>query len=178
MKRVLIAVLISACGDTAAIPAPTYTPTVIRMPFSEVDLEPLLLDLGNFPPGVSGSQVRDTLPRMFLGIPEPAYQIFRVFEQGGEQVGGVAILLYEDLDFVETAYGFISGGMPRAEQGGGLGDWSASSTITLFGSSAPLTDLVWRQCHAVVHIRIGSDSDGARAFGEPLAESLEPIACP
>lgn len=161
---VLTIILLSACAPT-------------KVPLSEIDLEPLLILQGDLPPGVSASQVRSSPPAMFDGIPDPTHQIYQAFEKKGKQLGGVAVLLYEDLRLAEEAYTFVLAGIGEDDEAG-IGDRSASITIPLIGTTEIVTDLLWLRCNSVVHVRIASDAIGATAYGERLNRRLESVVCP
>ena len=152
---------------------PTPTPTATPIPFSELNLEDVLIQQGDLPPGVAGSQIRSHPPAMFNGIVKPDYEIYQLFEQNGEQVGGVAVFVYEDMNKVKEAYEFILEGMggPSGTEPASLGDESAM--VSIIG----MTDLVWRHCHSVVHVRMGDTPESAVAYGERLMERLSGVVC-
>lgn len=161
---VLAVMLLSACAPT-------------KVPLAEVDLEPLLILQGDLPPGVSASQVRSSPPAMFDGLPQPTRQIYQAFEKKGDQSGGVAVLLYEDIGLAEEAYAFVLAKMGETEEVD-LGDRSAFATIPLYGTDEIVTDLLWLRCNSVVHVRITSEATGATAYGERLNRRLESVVCP
>lgn len=184
----LSALLVVGCQSSSATPlaptvvptvAPTLTPTVTPIPFSELNLEDMLVRPGDLPPGIKGSQIRSHAPAMFDGIVQPDYEVYQLFEQNGQQVGGVAVFVYEDMNKVKEAYEFIlrgMGGKQRTEQAS-LGDESAVVTMVLPFSGERMTDLVWRHCHSVVQVRMGDSPDAAIAYGERLMERLSKLVC-
>ena len=170
----------NAISPTAVPTAvPTLTPTIVPTPFSELNLEDLLVQPGDLPPGIQGSQIRSHPPAMFDGIVQPDYEVYQLFEQSGQQAGGVAVFVYEDMNDVREAYEFILKGMggKQGTEPASLGDEAATIVVELPFSEERMTDLVWRHCHSVVHVRIGGTPDAAIAYGERLIERLSELVC-
>ena len=123
----------------------------------EVELEPLLIQPGDLPAGLSGAQVKDEAPEMFSGVPEPVRAVNQLFQRDGENAGGVAVLLYESKDDLNKAYEITLDGMVEdLEQQVDLGEKSAvsSETIDIFGAYLGFAEAAFQRCNALVHVRL------------------------
>lgn len=181
MGRYIVFVLfLVACG-TAPIsvpPAPTSLPTAI--PLSAIDLEPLLIQSGDLPAGITGAQVRDTPPKMFDGMPKAAKAIYQQFARGTDQIGGVSVFLYEKDTDRDQGYGFILGGMNTAQVTEGVGEQAviagpSKETAAVLNFS----DLLLRRCRAIAHIRMtGKDTaEAVTAYAKRLDTRLSEVVC-
>ena len=153
---------------------PTWTPEWT----SGLNFEDVLIRPGDLPSGIVGGQVRAHVPAMFDGIVEPDYEIYQPFERNGAQDGGVAVLVYSDEERVKEAYEFILEGMGGRDADDILiGKDVAVNTVVLPFSDEVMTDIVWRDCYSVVHIRMGATPDVAVEYGHRLITRLSKFVC-
>lgn len=182
-----------------ATPTPTITPTPSPTPLAldKIELEPVLIQSGDLPAGVSAAQVRSSLPDMFAGINEPDVAIFQQFEKGGDAAGGVAVLLYSKPAALQQAYDYQVDGMdinaatdgPTAGLSSivrsvGVGDDQVEALVTEMrvstsGFTLEMNEIVFSRCFALVHIRMtgGVGIAGITAYAERLDRRLVTAVC-
>lgn len=192
---VLVAALVSACAPSSAPPtetfpptatpqttpteaptaAPTATPTPI--PLSELKLDSLLVQIGDLSAGLTGAQIRSTVPEMFRSVPRADNTIFHQFARGGEPAGGVAVFLYESKAKIQDAYDEIVSGLgsdskPISE----IGEKAKVVTSSLLIEFA---DLAFFRCNAVVHIRFAGTSnvEEIASYAKRLDTRLSEVIC-
>jgi len=160
---------------TNAAEGPAAAPT--KQPLVSVDLEPLLIQAGDLPAGVTGAQVRDTPPKMFDGMPKAAKAVYQQLAQGNQQTGGVAVFLYET--GVDAGYAFAAKGMGDVDPVADVGE-QAIVTKAADNPALNFVDLLFRRCAAVVHTRMSGadlDRDTAAAYAKRLDARLKPVVC-
>ena len=143
---------------------------------SELKLEPILIQLGDLPSGVSGAQVRDTAPATFDAVPDAENTIYQQFEKNGDTIGGVTVFLYEDALMVENAYSAVFSGMDTiSETISKLGDKASISHLTV----GPGHDLVFTRCSFVVHIRMTTNNPAVEiiSYAKRLDRRLRDAVC-
>lgn len=182
MQRLLLIValvLLAACGgDPAPIPqwqSATAVPTAV--PLDQVDLEPLLIQSGDLPAGLSGAQVKDEAPAMFAGVPHPTKAIDQRFQRAGDTAGGITVLLYQSDADRDVAYADVVKGLGKgavAQNGVGERAMAVNNTDLL-----EFVDLTFVRCHAVVHIRFSGTSEpsDAAAYAKRLDKRLSSVVC-
>jgi hypothetical protein len=162
---------------------PKPTPTATPVPLSQVELEPLLIKTGDLPAGLSGAQIRSSLPGMFRRIPEPDNGIYRGFERDGDESGGVTVVLYESRADVDSAYATIMDGfgdLPSRQEVEGVGEKAETVSVALaLAGAKDFVDLAFVRCHSVVHIRMMGTIDllDIKSYAERLDERLTGVAC-
>jgi len=185
---VFLTVLLSGCAP-ASTPVPTPTP----IPFSELDLEPLLVQSNDLPPEINGSQVRNQPPEIVPGLPQPNKQIYQAFGRtdGGIvfENSGVYVFIYDNLQDAKNSYLFILAAMQESRVQGAspnfpkevninnqVGEQSAwmNSPFTNF---EPVTDLAWLNCHAVFFVRMRGNSDATISYAQRLNQRLSSLVC-
>jgi len=182
---IVLIFLITSCS--------TFTSTPV--PFSEIDLESLLVLSGDLPAGLTGAQVRDQVPEMFKDIGGYDNAIFREFERNGKHIGGVTIFLYESLDALDVAYDSIgdfgeSGGKEIKNTGGEMkitvgnipdvGEEAKYWVVegSFLGISLDGADLAFTRCHSVVHIRVDTANiDVIVAYAKRLDKRITELVC-
>lgn len=178
----VILLFLAACSpppipQTATLlPLPTVDPNATPVPLAEINLEPLLIQPGDLPAGMSGGQVTIGRPPdsnkpggVARGLPMSDNEIHQQFERNGESttnwVNWVSVFLYKSNNDVTTVYDLIRTGFP--------GSWRSSDSAVIFekktlnnvGEKATiatmddpifsrLVDIVFVRCNAVVRIRM------------------------
>ncbi len=202
MKKVLllIALGLAACSPRDAEPGriqtdtlqpPTAAPTLV--PMSQLDLEPLLVQSGDLPPGVVGSQIRARPPDIIPGIPVAAAQIYQAFDRSDSgtvfELSGVYVFLYDDPAQAEAAFNVIVDAMMHGGVQGSVGGLEglqfhsppigqrSVSALSPFWTLESVTDIAWLNCRAVVYTRMPADVDAISAYAERLNSRLEPLVC-
>lgn len=179
----------SGMSERNAIPTATpepVPPTSTPIPLSELDLEPLLIQAGDLPAGLSGAQVRDDPPMAFKDVPSGDNMIWQQFQRGQDPAGYVAVFVYEDAAQVDQAYEAMKDMLVNghAEESQDVGDrlhtdWYSS----MFSESMGGIDSahgVFTHCHAAVFIQFHDTTDVAAvsAYAKRLDARLEPLICP
>jgi hypothetical protein len=181
----LVALVIAGCGTApeAAVPTaapiqPTAVPTAV--PLADLDLEPLLIQAGDLPAGLTGAQIRDTAPEMFSKVPKATKTLNQQFAQADKQVGGVTVLLYDSPADVSTAYDVIWNGMSTGSSALDIGEKAGGfAKKQIVGTTQfEFSDVLFRRCHAVVHIRMPvSDIAMSTAYAQRLDKRLSAVVC-
>ena len=149
---------------------PSMTPTLI--PLAALDLESILTGPGNIPSGYASSEINQTLPRMFEGIPQPVNQVSQRLERFSDPAGGVNIMPYDRLSPATQAYDFIVSG---------FGNNSQINEIKELGERGQSWgyDYLFLSCNAVTHIRIigAPDSNFVISYAKGLDQRLSKLVC-
>lgn len=165
--------------------------TPMPMPLSEVDLEPILILPGDLPAGLSGAQVRDSLPEMFDEPPEAENQIYQQFQREGKAAGGVAVTLYESNADLDAAYTLLLGGFGDSDIDSSVtverkvvsdvGERAETVTLqgTILGIVFDSVDLAFVRCGAVVHTRMSGSANliDIVSYARRLDERLTSLVC-
>lgn len=181
MKRwiLIFAVLLVACGgtpETAALPALPPEPT--KVPLEAIELEPLLIQSGDLPAGLTGAQVLDTQPPAYeqMSMPPATKLIFQRFAKGSAPGGYVVVSLYKDAAQLDTAYAALDkdlhavGVVTTPTEVGEIGVLSVDN---LFGAH-----FGFRRCAALVNIMlVGADGQSVLAYAKRLEKRLQPLVC-
>ena len=165
-------------------PTNTIAPTITPVPFSEINLESILVRDGDLPAGYRGAQIRSQAPAMFDDLPEPQNEVFQQFEHDGEAAGGVSIFLFENETDLENSFDIIYDGMSDdASLHSRVGEKSAileySRNFPELKFKFEVTEFLFIRCGALVHIRMTdvANIDYAEAFAERLDKRLEDLIC-
>lgn len=161
-------ILMMLCFVLAACGAPNL---------GALNLEPLLIQPGDLPAGISAAQVRAELPQMFEGVPTPIKAIDQRFQDGVGNAGGVTVALYEMTADRDTAYDQLVKGMTvDAKPYDNVGERAMALSLDLIIQAA---DVAFVRCHAVVYVRIVGSADiaGATSYAKRLDERLSENVC-
>ena len=160
-------------------PSPTLTPT--KVPLSELDLEPFLIQPGDLPAGLSGGQSSNSPPEMFDELPEAVYEIDQRFERNGDIQGGVTVFLYEGEDDLQLAYNLLLEGFgDSTESISDVGEKAEYTNIymEMLGMKMDASEVAFARCNALVHIRM-SDVEQRQiiSYAQGLDRRLANIVC-
>lgn len=165
-------------------PTNTIAPTMTPVPFSDIDLEPILVRDGDLPAGYKGAQIRSQAPEMFDDLPEPQNEVFQQFEHDGDAAGGVSIFLFDNEEDLEKSFDMIYDGMTdEASLHSRVGEKSAileySQNFPELYFKIEVTEFLFIRCGALVHVRLTdvANIDYAEAFAERLDKRLEDLIC-
>jgi hypothetical protein len=149
-------------------------------------LEPLLLQAGDLPPSLAPGQIRADLPPMFDAIPVALVPRFQQFAAGDAPSGGVAVLVYPTEAEAAAGYAALAEGMGASLVPADVGDEGVRNEPNeMVGAlvGRAITDLLFRRCSTVVHIRMGvATADETlrtiTAYASRLDARLMPVVCP
>jgi hypothetical protein len=148
--------------------------------WTALDLEPLLIQPGDLPAGVVGSQVKDKAPPVFKDVPPPTKAIDQRFGLAdGAIIGGVTVLLYDSSDDLEKAYAAVIKGMgssayPSTE----VGDKARIGGLT--ARTQRIAEVSFVRCHALVSVSLSATpqpDDDTLAYAKRLDKRLMPLVC-
>lgn len=193
MRRLLVVIallgIVAACGaaPAASVPTPsplppTPLPTPTPISLTDIDLEPLLIQDGDLPAGLSGAQVRSTPPNMFRDITGAANQIHQQFARDGNSAGGVAVFLFEETADRDQAYAVILDGFGDTIEAVDVGEQGSATppTTSMINQGLNSYDLLFSRCAAVAHIRMSGefmDINMITAYAERLDQRLTEAVC-
>ena len=168
---VIFVFLLYACAAEAPAAAPT------RIPLASVDLEPLLVQSGDLPAGMTGAQVKDAAPPAFKRYPLPTKAIDQRFQRSGDVVGGVVVLLYEnaadrDAAWAQAQQAITSSATP-------LPDVGEQALLLASSPQLPITSATFRRCAAIVDIGMDAQvqPNEISAYARRLDTRLTPLVC-
>lgn len=180
-------------ATATATSSPSPTPSSTPLALDKIELEPLLIQSGDLPAGVSAAQVRTNLPEMFDGVSDPDNAIFQQFEMDGEAAGGVTVMLFSKPAALRQTYEEIADGMIVDEPTQGMsftnrsadvGDDQTEAVVTeielTFGNTNFVSsEIIFSRCFALVHIRMtgGVGIDAITAYAERLDRRLVGVVC-
>jgi hypothetical protein len=184
MKKLhTIFIIIASLVVVSCQPSATAIPTTTPIPFSEFNLENLLIQENDLPAGYSGAQVSNmaisNLPEKISDIPEPDYSISQEFEKDGKQGGTVSIFLYEDLAKLNRAFSTMT---PLDTEYSVEGDWEEGELLRVdvsYPITLKLLSFTFYKCHAIVRIHfLDSVSEkNSITYGNRLIKRLTPLVC-
>lgn len=178
MMRVCFIVLSLFLVSCSALQPAKPTP----VPLNQLDLEPLLVQSGDLPAGLTGAQVKDIAPEMFATFPKPTKVIDQRFQRNNQTAGGVTVLLYETVPEREQAYGALMTGLGKdAKPLEGTGEQGSATTLDVTVATIHLQTVAlgFRRCTALVYITLAGTatlSDGD-AYAKRLDKRLTPLVC-
>ena len=190
MRRIVLGLALAgwlvACGATpqrtpTPLP-PTAVPTPTPIALADIDIEPLLIQDGDLPAGLSGAQVRSTPPNMFRDVTGASNQIHQQFARGDDPAGGVAVFLFEDTAARDQAYAVILDGFGDTIEAVDVGEQGAAFVPPEIMRRQGLNsyDLLFSRCSAVAHIRMSGefmDIAMITAYAERLDQRLTEAVC-
>lgn len=161
MRRLLLLALFAftaACGQPA-------------------NLDPLLIQAGDLPGGMTAGQISDTMPPIFDKLPQPTRFIRQEFVRGDQPGGAVSVLIYDQAADRDAAYASIVADMPP---GAALPNVGERATFGYIAVRTQIYDLVFQRCKAVVHMRMSAprlSADNLEAYAKRLDSRLRPVVC-
>lgn len=141
------------------------------------NLEPLLIQSGDLPAGMSAGQVSENIPPIYADAPKPVRFIRQQFARGDEPAGAIAVLIYDQAAERDQAYTTISNGMGGATP---LPDIAERAGFSYLNIGLPSYDFVFQRCRAIVHMRMVGESlsaDNLEAYAKRLDSRLRPAVC-
>lgn len=191
----LLVLIICGCSTTTATLEPTNTipptetplptqpptatpePTATPVPLADIDLEPLLVQPGDLPPGYAGSQIRVELPDFALRGPEPVNHVRQILSKNGDVGGNVAIVLYESLEDVQEAFVLAAENLPNAAAVDDFTEDGSLGSFAVLNLSA--ASFAFSRCHAVVSGQLLGTTDvgAALSYAKRLEARLQPYVC-
>jgi hypothetical protein len=188
----MIILLLAGCGpteeeiqiiaQTAIAETQIAKPTPTNIPFSELDLESIIIVSGDLPAGFSAAQVTTLFSETGYNS-APDYFISQGFSNNGEVGGSVKILIFEIESDAKSAYTVSSNIVPgENKESVELGESGLGATFDLSyiaGISMKGATVAFKKCNAVVYIQfIGTTNlRGVIAYGNRLDSRLEPFVC-
>lgn len=160
-------------------PLPSPTPTSTPVPLTWETLSTLMILPGDLPSGYSAGQVRDKLALMFHDVPKTNIAVEQELAKGGEQMGGISVLIYDQKADVDTAFQIITKGMSSySKPNNEVGERGWIVFIPLLNNTQ---EYAFTRCKTVVHIRmvdLSYNSDPIIAYAKKLDDRLKKIVCP
>jgi len=171
--------------------APSPKPSLTAM-----DLEPLLIQTGDLPPGFNPSQITDTMdgvkskwPVLFNeSFPQPDVVILQSIEQNQEIAGSVYVLYYSLNSSQKAAYetmksrviAYSENTSPFEKLDPGIGDQSIAYGYkrTLGNANFDNSSVLFSKCGGVVLTSISTYRvEQAVSYAKRLERRLEPLLC-
>lgn len=182
----LLTFTLSACGPTdteiqstvqaSIAQTQAAVPTATQIPFSALNLEPILITTGDLPPGYEASQIRNELSDLSKASPTPDYFVSQSISYNGNFGGTIDVLIYEDSVKTQSAYQVISNNMPGDSTNIEVGDGGQISSTSFIVSTVSLSFI---RCHAVVSVQFmeTTQKDDVVSYAKRLDERLKPLVC-
>jgi hypothetical protein len=178
-----IALVMTGCGPSedaiqkAIEQTQMAMPTATLIPFSELNLESILIVPGDLPPGYEASQIRSERGDITKPAPVPDYFVSQMLSKSGAPKGLVDVLVYEDASKVSNAYDLASKNAPGQGTAKKI-EIGEEGQIASFFLSYEVVTVTFFRCNAVVSIQfMGAGPDGARDYAKRLDERITPIVC-
>lgn len=173
------ALLLTACGPA---PAQQAAPAATTIPLSVLDVEPLLIQLGDLPAGMEGAQVLDTPPAPYEAMEISAADklVFQRLQRSGQPAGYVIVSLYEDQATGDGVYARLVKDIGAGGEAKPLADVGEQGMIT--DAVAPLVGAhaVFQRCHAVVDVLLTGDlvdQQAVTAYAKRIDQRLRSLVC-
>ena len=171
-----------------AIPTLTTIPTVLPVPVSEIDLDEILIQAGDLPPGFSGGQIRSLAPEGLKCSKtiDAKKTVFQQLAKNGGPNGGVSVFLYdyEDEEKIRWSYAYLSGKLTndvntKAENISDIGEKARVQQLFPWKLVRGGMSLVFVRCNAVVCITFGgsTDLDIITSYAKRLDNRLSELVC-
>lgn len=175
---IMAALLVSCGGDPPIVPAfappATAQPTAVAL--KDIDLEPLLVQAGDLPSGMSAAQVKDTAPLGMKEYPIATKAIDQRFQRGNKTVGGVVVLLYEQQADLNQAAALAIKLDKYSEV---LSDVGTQAKLFLGTDAFPVRGVTFVRCRAVVDVTMSEvDTSEVTAYAKRLDKRLQSVICP
>jgi hypothetical protein len=168
----LAAVLLAACGSSPVAVAPPAVPT--RVPLRAVNLEPVLIQDGDLPSGLSPAQVFDAPPPAFKDYPAATKAAYQRFQRAGDTAGGVTVLLYEQAADLANAAAQAVPTKKDYQSVEGVGERAALFVPELL----TVRQIGFVRCQAVVNVVMDQvEPDELIAYAKRLDRRLQGMVC-
>jgi hypothetical protein len=152
------------------------TPTSTLIPFSELDLRPIVIVGGDLPAGFQPSQIETNLYKLAEGVPEPDNIFSQAISKGNQNGGGVDVLVYEDISELDLAYDLLTSKIPGSLIDIKIGEYGEMGKMSFRGIDT--STVVFVRCNAVVWIQIFTlDEEGVISYANQLDKRLEEFFC-
>lgn len=179
LRYAVFLVLLIACGGGTATlpptvpPVPTSPPTTI--PLAAIDLEPLLIQPGDLPAGITGAQVKDVAPPAFKAYPPATKAIDQRLQRDGETIGGIVVLLYEEQSALEQAKILAT---TTSEVSRPLDSVGEGGKAFLGSDLLPLRGVTFVRCRAIADVSMGRVAiEEVIAYAKRLDRRLAGVVC-
>lgn len=187
----LLIYLVTACAPVAN-PTPTITATAVPTPFpvstpiplSELDIELLLIAVGDLPEGMAPDTITNENAVGSVDELDRADAVHtQYFLLEGGEGGGVSVFLFESLDDVQAAFDKVSTLMDEPSHSNAVGEQTiAESFFIPLVPDVPAIEgsrLAFSRCHALVVIQFPRADDmlAIARYGQRLDERLQPLVC-
>jgi len=176
----IMAALLIGCGESpqvvpAFVPPATAAPAPASVALKDIDLEPLLVQSGDLPSGMSAAQIKDSAPPAMKDYPPATKAIDQRFQRGGKTVGGVVVLLYEQQSDLTTATALVTKIGKYSEV---LPDVGEQAKLFLGTDLLPVRGVTFVRCHAVVDVAMSNvDTREITAYAKRLDKRLQAVVC-
>ena len=179
MKTTILMVLsfmLVACST--AIPG---TPTSTPIPYAEVDLNSLIINLKDLPADITEGPQKP-MPGMYAALPRSANEAYKPLVRNGRAAGGIAVFLYENPKDVEDAYSALvyefGDDVANLRE---VGEKAAGVNLVtrLTQNNLLIADLAFIRCGAVAHVRMEgyADLEAVTAYAKSLDARLQSQVC-
>jgi len=175
----MAALLVSCGGEQHVVPAFAPPATAVSAPttvaLKDIDLEPLLIQAGDLPSGMSAAQVKDAAPPALNDYPQATKAIDQRFQRNGKTAGGVVVLLYEQQSDLDQAKGLAAKTSKYSEP---LSDVGEQAKLFLGTDLLPIRGVTFVRCQAVVDVSMsGVDTREITAYAKRLDKRLQAAVC-
>jgi hypothetical protein len=175
-----------ASATPEATPEPTQPPEPTPTPESStntpdlatIDIEPLLIQAGDLPAGLTAGQIQQEPFGKYDGIPDAINTAFQRFEANGEASGGVGVFLYNEPD---AGYAFLVDTLTDENREIDIGNRGRVNTFdpaTINMQAPPVTSIVFQRCSAVVDVFTSNQrEEDVIVYARRLDQRLQNALC-
>ncbi len=151
-----LVLLLTTCGRTAP---------------PSVDLDRLVIQDGDLPPGMDGGQIRELRAMQRPAMPAPVQAVYQEIRQHDLVVGNVLVALYASVGETEKTYADVAE-RPNSAHPDAIGE---QATLAL-RPEGPV--LVFTRCHALATVQmLGVDAATLSAYAQRLDHRLAAAIC-
>lgn len=188
-KRSKIPIIIFLTGLIALITSVVVFvvyPAITRQYLTSLDLEPLLIQSGDLPAGLSSGQITsytgnqiDELWSSDIGVPKPL-SITAQDINGLDASGSVMVMLFGDNSAIDGMTNLVSNNGGDPIEVGDKGFGSARTVDTIFDDiKQDVTSVIFARCKAVVLIRVNDyyGLSGMASYARRLDKRLASLVC-
>jgi hypothetical protein len=174
--------------NAGLIDSAPVVPTAAPVSLAALDLEPLLIQSGDLPAGLSGAQILDSAPQAYtsMQIPEADGFVFQRLQRGGDPAGYIVVSLYGDTVKRDATYARLLEDFQGAAKHGGatpqeVSDVGERATIVERSSYFSGAHAIFVRCQSVVDVRMAGDlveKAEVLAYARRLDRRLQTALCP